>query len=86
MIVCTGAPGRGAAEALARASGYRVVDEIGYPTPGSLSQFGWHDHGIPVICIEEADGTPTGQTWPRFAAGLREIFLAKPSHHVGENP
>lgn len=75
MIVATGEPSLRDAERLSRSSGYKVSPEIGYPTPGSLSQFGWVDHKIPVICIEEADETPREKVWPNFRAGIREIFL-----------
>ncbi len=74
-IVATGEPGRRDAERLGASSGYRVMEDIGYPTTGSLSRFGWHDKHIPVICIEEVDGLADLSTiWPRFAAGFREIF------------
>lgn len=63
------------AQRLALSSGYEVVPEIGYPTPGSLSQFGWHDHQIPVICIEEQEGAPLETVWPHFGAGMKQIFL-----------
>ncbi len=75
MVVCAGQPGRRDADRLSRSSGYEVVPEIGYPTPGSLSQYGWADQKIPVICIEEDDGSPPGQVWPRFEMGMQEIFL-----------
>lgn len=75
MVVAAGERGMPDAERLSRSSGYKVVPEIGYPTPGSLSQFGWVDNKIPVICIEEDDDTPMDQVWPNFAAGMREIFL-----------
>jgi len=75
MVVCAGEPGRKDAERLAQSSGYEVVPEIGYPTPGSLSQFGWFDNRIPVICIEEADETPDGEVWTNFAQGMQQIFL-----------
>jgi len=75
MVVCAGEPGLKDAERLSRSSGYEVVPEIGYPTPGSLSQFGWWDHKIPVICIEEADESAPNSVWPRFEDGMREIFL-----------
>jgi hypothetical protein len=75
MVVCAGEPGLKDAERLARSSGYQVVPEIGYPTPGSLSEFGWPDHGIPVICIEEADENSPQQVWSNFAKGMQEIFL-----------
>jgi hypothetical protein len=74
-IVATGEPGRRDADRLGKSSGYRVMEDIGYPTTGSLSRFGWHDKQIPVICIEEVDGlADLSAIWPRFAAGFREIF------------
>lgn len=75
MIVCAGDPGRRDADRLSRSTGYEVVPEIGYPTPGSLSQYGWWDNKIPVICIEEADESAPDSVWPRFKEGMREIFL-----------
>lgn len=74
-VVCTGEPGRKDAERLAKACGYELVDTIGYPTPGSLSHYGWGENGIPVICIEEQEKTPPDQIWPHFEAGIRDIFL-----------
>jgi hypothetical protein len=73
-IVCAGQPGQKDAELLGSASGYEVRPEIGYPTPGSLSQYGWADRKIPVICIEEKDGTPLDQVWPHFEPAMRDIF------------
>ena len=73
-VVCTGAPGKKWAKALADASGYDLTDSIGYDTPGSLSQYGWADREIPVICIEESDDASPGTTWNRFAAGMKTLF------------
>lgn len=75
MVVCAGDSGLRDAERLSRSSGYEVHPEIGYPTPGSLSQYGWWDHKIPVICIEEADEAAPNTVWPHFGEGMREIFL-----------
>ncbi len=75
MIVAAGPGAQRDAQRLSRSSGYDVVAEIGYPTPGSLSQYGWVDNGIPVICIEESDHTLEENVWPNFAQGMREIFL-----------
>lgn len=75
MIVSAGESGLRDAQRLSRSSGYEVVPEIGYPTPGSLSQFGWVDNKIPVICIEEDDNYLQENVWPHFAGGMREIFL-----------
>ena len=73
-IVCAGDPGLAAARALTESSGYELKSDIGYPTPGSLSQYGWHDHNIPVICIEEAEGCARENVWEHFAAGMAKIF------------
>jgi protein MpaA len=73
-VVYTGGPGLMDAERLARSSGYEARTEIGYPTPGALSQYGWNDHQIPVICIEERSGTQQPDVWPHFEAGMREVF------------
>lgn len=74
-IVGSGAPSKLDAKRLGTSSGYEVIDDIGYPTPGSLSSFGWHDKQIPVICIEEQEGLKdTASIWPRFERGMRAIF------------
>lgn len=73
-IVCTGAPAMPIAEALSPSSAYPVQASIGYPTPGSLSCWGWKDHKIPVICIEEKDPTPLLEIWPRFQNGIQKAF------------
>lgn len=73
-IVYTGAPALSDAKALGQSSGYEVRDNIGYPTTGSLSQYGWHDNKIPIICIEEAEHTPPEKIWPHFKDGIIKIF------------
>jgi predicted deacylase len=73
-IVYAGEPALRDAERLAQASGYDVTPDIGYPTPGALSQYGWADLGIPIICIEEKSGTAEAEVWPHFESGFREIF------------
>jgi hypothetical protein len=74
-IVATGTPGLPIAEMLSQSSGYKVIPEIGYPTPGSLSQYGWHDQQIPIICIEEQELlTDLDLIWPRFLPAMSKIF------------
>jgi hypothetical protein len=75
-IVSTGPRAKKDADRLALSSGYECINEIGYPTPGSLSRYGWHDNNIPVICIEEQDGlSDLNSIWPRFEAGIKQIFF-----------
>lgn len=74
-IVATGPRAQTDGTRLSVSSGYRLTPEIGYPTPGSLSRFGWHDRQIPVICIEEQESlSDLGTIWPRFEKGMRTIF------------
>jgi protein MpaA len=78
MIVYTGEPGKKDSERLGQSSGYEVNADIGYPTPGSLGQYGWSDLKIPVICIEEQDElSELSPIWPRFAEGIKAIFRDK---------
>lgn len=74
-IVGTGATAQTDTRRLAESSGYEGRLEIGYPTPGALSSFGYHDNKIPVICIEEDDKNKNlDLIWPRFEKGIREVF------------
>ncbi|MEZ0392563.1 MAG: DUF2817 domain-containing protein [Pseudobdellovibrionaceae bacterium] len=73
-VVYTGATGKPWALKVAGNSGYEVREDIGYPTPGSLGQYGWLNLQIPVICIEEQEKSDLTQTWPRFSEGLQKVI------------
>jgi len=73
-VVYTGAAGKEAAEILGKGTGYPVSEDIGYPTPGSLGQYGWLEHQIPVICIEAEEKSDLNKVWPRFSQGLKELL------------
>lgn len=60
---------------LSQVSGYELQADIGYPTPGSLGQFGFFEHHIPVICIEESEGVSSEDTWNRFHLAFKEILF-----------
>jgi hypothetical protein len=62
------------ANRLGQSSGYPVYDDIGYPTPGSLSGYAWGDLGVPVICIEEQEHIALEEVWSHFAEGMKQIF------------
>lgn len=62
------------AQYLSESTGYKIVPDIGYPTPGSLSSYGWYDQKIPIICTEEQEHSDLKQTWPRFSTGLKKVF------------
>jgi hypothetical protein len=72
-IVYTGALGKNIADFFETVSGYPSKEEIGYPTPGSLGQYGWLNHKIPVVCIEEEEGCPPSSIWPRWEPALTQI-------------
>lgn len=73
-IVLSGPEGMKEAKYLSDSTGYKIVPDIGYPTPGSLSSYGWHDQKIPIICTEEQEHIDVSLTWPRFATGLKKVF------------
>lgn len=73
-VVYTGPSGKKAAEILSPGPSHPVSEDIGYPTPGSLGQFGWLVHQIPVICIEEQERIALEQVWPHFAPGLQKLL------------
>lgn len=73
-VVYTG-DGRPWAETIAQGTGYEVREDIGYPTPGSLGQYGGIDLGIPVICVEAKEGDLLDELWPRFGRGLASLLL-----------
>lgn len=78
-VVYTGLPGKNAAEILAIGTGYECREDIGYPTPGSLGQYGWIEHQIPVICIEEQEHIDLNLVWPHFKTGLEMLLTGKNS-------
>lgn len=76
-IVCTGPKDHPYAQLLSEASGYELVHDIGYPTPGSLGDYGWHDLKTPVLCIEEQENEDLRHVWPHFQSGIQKIFLGQ---------
>lgn len=73
-VVYTGSQGKEAAEILGKGTGYSVQEDIGYPTPGSLGQYGWYERQTPVICIEAEAGSNLKGIWPKFGNGLKELL------------
>ncbi len=73
-IVYAGPPVESIARLLAQSSGYELKEDIGYPTPGSLSDFAWLGYQIPVICVEEQEHMPLDLVWPHFAPAFAQIF------------
>jgi hypothetical protein len=73
-IVYTGSDAKKLSDFFAKISGYTSKEDIGYPTPGSLGQYGWLKHNIPVICIEEQEGCKRDRIWPRWRPALTQLL------------
>ncbi len=73
-IVVTGNPGLPMGKIFSEVSHYPLKETIGYETPGSLGDYGWHDCKIPVICIEEQEGINQKSIWNRFAEAFKQIL------------
>lgn len=63
-------PARELAEAMAVTSGYPVVEDIGYPTPGSFGTYAGKLRNIPVITLELPEDEPLEAVWRDNAASL----------------
>ncbi|UXR64237.1 M14 family murein peptide amidase A [Bdellovibrio bacteriovorus] len=78
-VVYTGHPGKMAAEILATGTDYEAREDIGYPTPGSLGQYGWLEKQTPVVCIEEQEHIDLNLVWPHFKTGLEMLITGRNS-------
>jgi protein MpaA len=74
-VVYTGAAGKTWAEKAGLGTGYQVREDIGYPTPGSLGQYGWLNCQTPVVCIEEKEGVDLKTIWPRFSEAMKALVI-----------
>ena len=57
-------PARAIAEVMTRYNGYPATPTIGYPTPGSLGNWGGNDQQIPMITLELPRSLPASKAWP----------------------
>ncbi|MFK8139199.1 MAG: DUF2817 domain-containing protein [Bdellovibrionales bacterium] len=62
------------AEQLGKSSKYEVKEDIGYPCPGSLSDWAWGDLKIPVICVEEKEGLTLDLVWGNYRDFMLGFF------------
>jgi hypothetical protein len=76
-IIYTGDSAKNLAATISKITTYPSKDDIGYPTPGSLGQYGWFSKQTPVICFEELEGTPREQIWNRWQSILKLILFKK---------
>lgn len=73
-VVYTGSKAKSWAEKMADGTGYEVREDIGYPTPGSLGQYGWIDCHTPVVCLEAQEKADLATIWPQFQKGLQRLL------------
>lgn len=74
LVVYTGDHAKKIAEAFAEVSSYPLETDIGYPTPGSLGQYGFLECKIGVVCTEEREGASKEETWNRFGKAFEKIL------------
>ena len=73
-VVYTGSTGIIPATILNSETGFPLREDIGYPTPGSLGQYGWWNEKIPVVCLESPEKISSSEVWKIFGPGLRKIL------------
>ncbi|MCB0392218.1 MAG: DUF2817 domain-containing protein [Bdellovibrionales bacterium] len=74
-VVVTGPKNLEEAVILSNYSGFELVHDIGYATPGSLGEYGWHDLQIPIICTEDSEHRDRNLSWQHFGEGIKKILL-----------
>lgn len=65
-------PSRKLAEKMAEHNRYRVSDDIGYPTPGSLGTWSGWERKIPTITLEIEEDSAEPVIWATHATALAE--------------
>jgi len=69
-------PARAIAETMTKHNGYHAVPTIGYPTPGSLGNWGGNDRQIPMITLELPRALPASRAWPDQRAAVHAAIEA----------
>ena len=69
-------PAKHIAEMMTRYNGYPAVPTIGYPTPGSLGNWGGNDQQIPMITLELPRSLPGTRAWPDNRAAVLAAIAA----------
>jgi predicted deacylase len=69
-------PAREIAEIMSKHNGYPAVATIGYPTPGSLGNWGGNDRQIPMITLELPRALPGPRAWPDNRAAVYAAIAA----------
>ena len=64
------------AEILSKTTGYKVTDDIGYPTPGSLGQYCGFEKNIPTITYEVARGSGIKEALKLHVPAIEKALFA----------
>jgi len=70
-------PGKKMAEAMAKHNRYPVTEHIGYPTPGSLGDYGAQELGVPVVTYELPEKISSEQAWKDSLEAFLEAIRFK---------
>lgn len=68
------------AEEMSRTNGYRISDDIGYPTPGSLGTWSGWERNIPTITLEIEEELAEEKIWVTHAKGLAVALRYAATH------
>lgn len=68
-------PCEGLAKAMGAVNGYRIADDIGYPTPGSLGTWAGWERKISTITLEIERDSDEAKIWKEHAESLKTGLL-----------
>lgn len=71
---------KGEAEVLAKWTGYKITDDIGYPTPGSHGTYLGHERGIPTLTYEIQRDLPLDQVLEKHLKPVLEALKYTEEH------
>ncbi len=66
---------------LGRMTGYEVKEDVGYPTPGSLGNYGGHDKNIPTITYEIERGLAADKILKLHLPAISELMKLLETKH-----
>ena len=68
------------AEYMSQLNGYRISDDIGYPTPGSLGTWSGWERKIPTITLEIEEESSEETIWSTHAEALKKALIYAATH------
>ncbi len=68
-------PAEALAKCIAQFNGYKITDDIGYPTPGSLGTWAGWERSIPTITLEIERGLSEDKVWSTHSTALQNALL-----------